>query len=31
VRDQGQTDGQPQHEQPEIDVVHMVRMARRFG
>jgi hypothetical protein len=31
VRDQGQADGQPQHEQPEIDVVHTVRMARRFG
>ena len=31
VRDEGQTDGQPQHEQPEIDVVHRVRMARRFG
>jgi hypothetical protein len=31
VRDQGQTDGQPQHEQPEVDVVHRVRMARRFG
>ena len=31
VRDERQADGQPEHEQPEVDVVHAVRMARPLG